>query len=112
MRGYPGQASRVQVSAQGGEWPLWSADGTTLFFCQSRRLLAVDFDGAGSEPIVGRPREVLRGFEFGRGNMDLLPDGTGVVLVQPATSGVTELRVVTDWARQLEDLVPGARRRP
>ena len=74
--------------------------------------MAVEFDGAGTEPIVGRPREALRGFEFGRGNVDLLPDGSGVVLVQPAVSGVTELRVVTDWARQLADLVPGARRRP
>jgi hypothetical protein len=32
------------------------------------------------------------------------------VLVQPAAPGVTELRIVTNWTRALQDAVPGGRR--
>jgi hypothetical protein len=111
VRSYPGQGGRLQISVAGGEWPIWSPDGTRLYFSQSRRLMAVEFDGKGSEPIASRPHEILRGFEFGRGNLDLLPDGSGFVLVQPATPGVTELRVVTAWTQRLRDAVPGGRGR-
>ena len=107
---YPAEGRRLQVSGAGGEWPIWSHDGSRLYFSQLRRLMAVDFDGHGNEPIVGRPQEVLRGFAFGRGNLDLLPDGKSFVLVQPATAGVTEVRVVTNWTQSLQDAVPRGQR--
>jgi Tol biopolymer transport system component len=110
VRAYPGEGRRLQVSTAGGEWPIWSRDGRRLYYSQLRRLMAVDFDGEGNEPVVGRPQEVLRGFAFGRGNLDLLQDGRSFVLVQPAAPGVTELRIVTNWTRALQDAVPGGRR--
>jgi Tol biopolymer transport system component len=106
VRAYPGRGGRTQISVAGGEWPIWSPDGTVLYFSQGRRLLAVDFSGEGQQATVGRPREVLEGFWFGRGNLDLLPDGESFVLVEPSTRGLVELRVVTGWTRELDDLVP------
>jgi hypothetical protein len=72
--------------------------------------MAVDFAGQGEQAAVTRPREVLAGFWFGRGNVDLLPDGKSFVLVEPATRGLVEIRAVTGWARELGELVPAVAR--
>lgn len=110
VRGYP-QGGRVQISSVGGEWPIWAPDGKRLYYSQFRRVMAVDFDGRGSEPVVGRPQEVLAGFEVGRGTFDLMPDGTSFVLAQPAVPGVVELRMVLAWNQELP-LSGSADRRP
>lgn len=94
-------AGRVQISSVGGEWPIWSRDGKRLYFAQFRRLMRVDFDGRGGEPVVGRPEIVLTGFEFGRGTFELMADGHSLVLVQPAVPGTVEVRVVLGWEREL-----------
>jgi len=111
VRAYPGKGGRLQISVVGGEWPIWSRDGTRLYFSQGRRLMAVAFTGEGPEAVVDRPKVVLEGFDFGRGNLDLLPDGNSFVLVQPATRGLVEVRVVTGWTRELHDTVPAGARR-
>lgn len=108
VRGYP-QGGRVQISSVGGEWPLWSRDGARLYYSQFRRVMAVDFEDRGGEPVVGRPQEVLAGFEVGRGTFDLMPDGAGFVLAQPAAAGVVELRVVLAWHRELPHWPPPRR---
>ena len=110
VRAFPGRGGLTQISTSGGEWPLWSSDGSRLYYSQGRRLMAVDFSGAGAQPGVGAPREVLHGFGLGRGSFDLLPDGEGIVLVEPSTRGLVELRVVTGWTRELGELVPVAPR--
>ena len=111
VRAYPSKGSRLQISVAGGEWPMWSPDGTRLYFGRGRRLMAVDFNGTGYEAEVDRPKEVLEGFDFSRGNADLMPDGESFVLVQPASRGLVEIRVVTGWAQELKDTVPGGVRR-
>ena len=111
VRSFPGKGGRLQISVAGGEWPLWSRDGTQLYFSQGRRLMAVAFRGDGPEASVDRPRPVLEGFDFGRGTVDLMPDGRSFVLVEPATRGLVEVRVVTSWTRELRDTVPTTARR-
>ena len=111
VRAYPGKGGRLQISVAGGEWPLWSRDGTRLYYSQGRRLMAVDFRGGGPEATVDRPQAVLAGFDFGRGALDVLPDGSGFVLVQPTSHGLVEIRLVAGWTRELLDTVPAATRR-
>jgi serine/threonine-protein kinase len=110
VRAYPAKSGRLQVSVAGGEWPLWSRAGTRLYYSQGRRLMAVDFRGGGPEAGADRPQEVLAGLDFGRGALDVLPDGTGFVLVQPTSSGLVEIRLVAGWTRELRDTVPAGRR--
>ena len=106
VRSYPGMGGRRQISVAGGVWPVWSRDGTRLMYGQGRRLMAVEFSGEGSEAVVGDPQQMLKDFDFGRGNFDLMPDGESVVVVQASRRGVVELRVVTGWANELRELVP------
>ena len=58
VRAFPGKGGRLQISVVGGEWPIWSRDGSRLFFSHGRRLMAVDFNGEGYEAVVGRPKEI------------------------------------------------------
>jgi hypothetical protein len=111
VRTYPAKGGRLQVSVAGGEWPLWSHDGTRLFFSQGRRLMAVTFSGNGPEASADRPQAVLEGFDLGRGTLDVMPDGSGFVLVQPTSRGLVEIRLVAGWTRELRDTVPAAARR-
>ncbi len=106
VRSYPGKGGRRQISVAGGEWPLWSRDGRRLFYSQGRRLMAVEFSDGGGEAVVGQPQQLLKDFDFGRGNFDLMPDEKSVVLVQASRRGVVELRVVTGWAEELREMVP------
>jgi serine/threonine-protein kinase len=106
VRTYPEKGGRLQVSVAGGEWPLWSHDGTRLFFSQGRRLMAVTFSGDGPEASADRPQAVLEGFDFGRGTLDVMPDGSGFVLVQPTSRGLVEIRLVAGWTRELRETVP------
>ena len=54
---------------------------------------------------------MLAGFDLGRGALDVLPDGTGFVLVQPTSRGLVEIRLVAAWTRELLNTVPAAARR-
>jgi serine/threonine-protein kinase len=108
VRAYPGPGALVQVSRDGGRGPVWSPDGRTLYFGQGRRMMAAAFDGEGPEPVVEAPKELFRGsyVRWGRTRYDLMPDGESFVVVQPTERGVWELRVITGWVRELEELVP------
>jgi hypothetical protein len=105
VRSYPSRSGRRQISVAGGEWPLWSRDGTRLFYSQGRRLMAVDFAGGEGEAVVGLPQPILRDLDLGRGTCDILPAGDGLVLVQPSRRGVGEIRVVSNWTEELRELV-------
>jgi serine/threonine-protein kinase len=106
VRAYPGKGGRRQISVAGGESPLWSKDGSQIFYSQGRRLMAVDFSDEGNEAVVGRPEQLLKDMDFGRGNFDLMPDGRSVVVVQASRRGVVELRIIVGWQNELRELVP------
>jgi serine/threonine-protein kinase len=108
VRAYPGPGALVQVSRDGGRGPVWAPDGRTLYFGQGRRMMAAAFDGEGAEPVVEAPTELFRGsyVRWGRTRYDLMPDGKSFVVVQPTERGVWELRVITGWVKELEELVP------
>jgi len=71
-------------------------------------MMAAAFDGEAAEPVVEAPQELFRGsyVRWGRTRYDLMPDGKSFVVVQPTERGVWELRVITGWVRELEELVP------
>ncbi len=57
---FPNPATRWQVSANGGEFPAWRADGRELFFVSSDlRLMAVSFDADRPEVRRGTPHPLF-----------------------------------------------------
>ncbi len=103
---FPGPGPRIPVSAGGGESPIWSRDGSELFYTNASRLMAVSIT-RGPTLSVSAPRVLFEG-RF-RGNLntvtpfDISPDGRRFIRVQQAQHdrAVTRIEVVLNWASQL-----------
>ena len=103
---FPGPGPRIPVSAGGGESPLWSRDGSELFYTRSDRLMAVNIN-RGPKLSVSAPRVLFEGRFRGSLNVvtpfDISPDGRRFIRVQQAQPdrAVTRIEVVLNWASQL-----------
>jgi len=111
---YPGGGRRKQVSAGGGAGPVWSLDGSELFFqsADGRRLYAVEI-AAGPGLEIGDQHLLFEGsFEVSHESalsFDLSPDGRRFLMRQRPEGEMVarELVLVLDWFTELERL--GAR---
>jgi len=112
---YPGGGQKRRVSTGGGAGPLWSPDGSELFFQSEdgRRLFAVEIAvGPGLE--IGDQHLLFEGsFEVSHESalsFDLSPDGRRFLMRQRPEGEMVarELVLVLDWFTELDRLVSGA----
>ena len=104
-------SARIPISAGGGSEPLWSPDGSELFYRSGDRLMAVPVR---TEPELkpGSPREIFTGsYVVFIGRMyDIAPDGQKFLMVKPVetTEGGArnDVVLVLNWFEELERLVP------
>jgi hypothetical protein len=101
---------RTTVDTLGYE-PLWSADGTTLYYRRGTQLMAVPFrDGALGEPLEALRNFILAGITNDRSNYDVAADGR--VLAPGLVGGSrakSPIMVVVNWYTELERLAPTGR---
>jgi hypothetical protein len=79
--------------------------GREVFYRGGGRIVAVAFDGTGSEPLLGKPQGLFADvYDFGQGlsipNYDVTRDGRFLML-RRSTEGGT-LRVVLNWTEELK----------
>jgi Tol biopolymer transport system component len=110
IKAISGNTRPQKVSSDGGHDPLWSPDGTKLFYRHGRAIMAVDFDpesGATSEPI-----EIFVGPNMGNvkyyRSWDIHPDGDRFIAVEQS-AGFTEILILLNWFEELKQSVPGGR---
>jgi serine/threonine protein kinase len=112
---YPGGGHKKQVSTGGGAGPLWSLDGSELFFQSDdgRRLFAVDIATGPGPGLEIREQNLLfeGSFEVSYDtalSLDLSPDGRRFLMRQRPVGELVarELVLVLDWFSELERLVP------
>ena len=112
VRPYPDDGRAWQVSAGGGDSPLWSRDGRRLFFTalEEDDLMVVDVD-PGDDVVIGPPRVHLSGVIDGliAGNYDVAADGSFVTIGTQDGSSAPEIRLLTHW-QKLEAQLRGASR--
>jgi serine/threonine-protein kinase len=103
VRGLSADASRRQVSTNGGTEPVWARDGRTLFYRSGRELLAA--------PVVdmatvrfGTVRQVVEGTPVEAGtldtaNYDVMSATPRFVMIANASSAAPtpDLRVIVNW---------------
>jgi hypothetical protein len=109
---FPQSRDRLQISSGGGREPVWSRDGSRLFYMSvdGRQLFQVTVSPgvrftAGSpralfETRRRRPEWLIRGF-------DVLPGSTRFVMIIPEDRGASpppEVVVVQNWANELASL--------
>jgi serine/threonine-protein kinase len=92
-------SGRLQISTDGGTYPVWSTGGGELFYAESSRMMRVALR-LGSTPHAGRPERHFDGpYAWERfGNYDILPDGSFAIIKRAGAVGnAAILRVVLNW---------------
>ena len=109
-------SGKWKVSTQGRGNPVWSPDGTELFYASGDAVMVVPVT---TDPSfdVGNPTTLFDG-QYGRAfgrsfaDFDLSPDGDRLLLRKPAgldtdaTAAPAELVVIFNWFEELKRLVP------
>ena len=109
---YPPTGDRWPISTERGTEPLWSPDGTELFYRHGNTVLAVDI-GAASSFEPGIPRTLFDGnylfpaTSSDAREYDISRDGKRFLMVRRESSSIpTHINVVLNWLDELERLVP------
>jgi serine/threonine protein kinase len=107
VRPFPGPGGKWTISTEGGTEPIWSADGTELFYRQGSRLLVVAIDSANIFS-AGRPRVLFENPGFvsdtaGNPSYGLFPDGQSFIMVEGSPElRAPQLRVRLNWTEELK----------
>ena len=110
VRPYPGPGPESTVSTAGGREPMWSRDGTELFYRSEEQLMAVDVElGVGfragtPRPLFGDTYDRDTGGAGGIANYDVTAEGERFVMVRRDASA-QEVVVVLNWAEELRRLL-------
>jgi serine/threonine-protein kinase len=117
---YPEGGRRWQISAGGGQSPLWSPDGRELYFWRGDRMMAVSIETNGGRFTPHKERQLPQPEFSALLDWDISPDGKRFVVVGRLATVVTaddptvtnaspnrvaaqvpEIRVVTGWFEEL-----------
>ncbi len=96
------------MSREGGaEEPIWSRDGTRLFFRSGQRIMVASVAND-TTLTVGIPSVAYRGdfVNVGGRSYDVGPDGRFFIIEAPPGT-TTHLRVVLNWGEELRSRVGG-----
>jgi Tol biopolymer transport system component len=99
---FPGTGGKKQISADGGNQPVWRADGKELFYLGiDGTLMAVPIDSFG-QFANGAPQAIFRTavpiFNDSRGQYAVTKDGKRfLTTATPQRPGVTPLTVIVNW---------------
>jgi serine/threonine-protein kinase len=112
VRPFPNKEDgKWMISTAGGNEPVWSRDGRTLFYLQGQKMMSVDMT---TQPAFkpGLPRFLHEGrFELGfpRGAIsgyDISLDGQRFLRLQPPPEEPATIAVVINWLEELKQRVP------
>jgi hypothetical protein len=101
----------VQVSTEGGSFPLWSRNGNELFYRNGNRMMAVQITRRSQDvdPVVSAPKLLFEAKYAAPGNTiagyDVSLDGQRFVFVRE-DANASRLHVVLNWHEELKRLVP------
>jgi Tol biopolymer transport system component len=112
VRPYPDTGRSWQISAGGGDLPVWSRDGREICFASGTKMMAAAVE---AEPTfrVGAPVELFDGgFSIARTrDFDVAPDGRFIAVGRAgADDGRDELRMLLDWHEAMTRRTGPARR--
>ncbi len=107
---YPGPGQESTISTGGGQEPVWSRDGSELFYRTPDDLMVVTVD-LGDMSRAGTPRPLFAdpyardnsgtGNIGGVPNYDVTPNAQRFVMVSDVSAGRDSVIVVTNWFEEL-----------
>jgi serine/threonine-protein kinase len=115
VRSYPEPSVKVQVSVGGGAGPVWSADGTRLYYTSGSAIIEARLATSPGFRVASRDTafaNVLIGNTgFGQANFDISRDGSRIV-IPSAESATYPLVVVPNWRTELRQRLQASGQRP
>jgi dipeptidyl aminopeptidase/acylaminoacyl peptidase len=113
VRHFQGGSGKWQVSQGGGEAPLWSPDGTELYFVNGVTMMSVSvtFDDTGLSTATPKKLFELpsgRRYEATYRPYDISPDGKRFLFTRTAQPGLErrQINVVLNWSAELKAKAP------
>ena len=113
VRPFPGPGGKWQISTDGGNEPVWPANGHEIFYRSGNAMMSVDVT---TNPTFspGKPRPVFTSdYEKPTGanmwaNYDVTADGERFLMIKSVDSSpqAVEIRVVVNWFQNLQRRVP------
>ncbi|MBI2682145.1 MAG: protein kinase [Acidobacteriales bacterium] len=101
---FPGGGRKWQVSNAGGSQPLWSKNGTELYyFAPDNTIMAVSVSSAGAEPRFGVPTALFKAppRNFNVSIYDVTRDGKFLISSAPDES-TAPLTLISNWPTLLQ----------
>jgi serine/threonine protein kinase len=112
VRPYPGPGGRTQISTDGGSEPLWSPDGSELFYRADGKLMVVGISESNGQVRVTSP-SALFDDPFERAAVanpdqrqyDISPDGVRFAMIRadPSSTDRRPLRIVIGWVERARE---------
>ena len=108
VRSFPDLTERFRISKSGGVEPVWSHDGSELFYRNGFEMLSVSVSADGESPFGTAVSLFVQGYALSstnvpHANYDVAADGR-FIMVGPGESN--RLHVVLNWTKELKRLVP------
>ena len=110
---YPKPDVKYLVSEEeGGGEPVWSPDGSELFYRSGNRMMAVSVETeptfrAGRPEVLFERRYVTSRISPGNPYYDISPDGQRFLMIKSAEGSQSlQINVVQNWFEELKRLVP------
>jgi len=109
VRPYPGPGGKWQVSTEGGEEPVWSANGQELFYRNGEKWMVASVQTK-SEFHAQTPRLLFENYFINVPGLSHYPspDGQRQVMIQPIgqDANPNQINVVLNWFEELKQRVP------
>lgn len=113
VRSFPDPAARVQISAEGGNEPAWSTDGTKILYRSGTAIMSAKLALTPSLRVLSRDTAVTQAASMLVGNLagnyDVARDGRFLGLV--SSKDDYQLVVVPNWLPELEQRLAGSAKR-
>jgi Tol biopolymer transport system component len=98
-------SGRRQVSVNGGSEPLWSADGSRLYYLEGDYVMAASPVGDGLPRRYVPQAVTFRGNTYGR-RYAVTRDGRVITIVRSGAESAQEIRLIVNWFELLKARVP------
>ncbi len=121
VRPFPAAAGKWQVSDSGGSWPIWSRDGSELFYRTEDGLMSAAVGAENGSFRAGRPKPLASGGLSSNqvgiavagsifSDYEVMPDGRSFIILQggEGLASQNNVTLVTNWFRVLRDTLPGS----
>lgn len=100
VRGYGGAPPEILVSNGGGIEPVWSSDGSEIFYRNGNTILSVPVKARSGFEVLGPPKMLFSGdYDFSsQANWDVMPDGR-LVMIRSSPGVRREIRILSGWMK-------------